>query len=149
MKKSFIRIIFIKAGLLPRVYAQNNSIGQNDPEAKKILDAVSTKMKSYKSVQAAFTLQIEDSKGNPQGSKKGTLWMKGSNYHLLITGQEVYCDNKNVWTYDKSANEVTITRFDPSGNNMSPQKLFTNFYDKDFLYKFNGEKAGYQNSSGS
>ncbi len=85
---------------LTGLYAQNNSIGKNDPEAKKILDEVSAKVKTYKAVQASFTLQIEDSKGNPQGSKKGTLSMKGSSYHLVITGQEIYCDNKNVWTYD-------------------------------------------------
>ena len=27
-----------------------------------------------------------------------------------------------------------------AGSNMTPQKLFTNFYDKDFFYKLNGEK---------
>ena len=26
----------------------------------------------------------------------------------------------------------------PSENSLTPQKLFTNFYDKDFLYKLNG-----------
>jgi outer membrane lipoprotein-sorting protein len=37
-------------------------------------------------------------------------------------------------------NEVTITKVDPTQNGITPQKLFTNFYDKDFLYKLNGEK---------
>ncbi len=41
----------------------------------------------------------------------------------------------------QSANEVTITKFDAAATGgMTPQKLFTNFYDKDFLYKLNGEK---------
>jgi outer membrane lipoprotein carrier protein len=35
---------------------------------------------------------------------------------------------------------VTITKVDNSSNSLTPQKLFTNFYDKDFLYKLNGEK---------
>ena len=39
-----------------------------------------------------------------------------------------------------SANEVTITKPDNSANTITMQKLFTNFYDKDFLYKLNGEK---------
>lgn len=119
--------------------SQNNSIGKSDPDAKKILDDVSRKMKSYKAVQATFTLRIEDSKGNPQGSKKGTAYMKGDKYRVNITGQEIYCDGKNTWTYDKSANEVTIAKFDPSVNN-SPQKIFTTSYDKDYLYKLNGEQ---------
>jgi outer membrane lipoprotein-sorting protein len=59
---------------------------------------------------------------------------------VSITGQEIFCDGKNIWTYDKAANEVTITKFDPTTNSITPQNLFTNFYDKDFLYKLNGEK---------
>jgi outer membrane lipoprotein carrier protein len=34
---------------------------------------------------------------------------------------------------------VTITKNDPATQTISPDKLFTNFYDKDFLYKLNGE----------
>jgi outer membrane lipoprotein-sorting protein len=112
----------------------------SDPAAKKILDQVSNKFKSFKSVQSTFTLQIEDAKGKVQGVKKGTVYMKGPKYRVNITGQEIYCDGKSVWTYDKGANEVTITQVDPSGTSITPQKLFTSFYDKDFLYKLNGEK---------
>ena len=112
----------------------------NDPAAKKVLDAVSKKFKSYKAVQSNFTLQIEDGNGKVQGSKKGTVFMKGQKYRVNITGQEIYCDGKDVWTYDKGANEVTITQLDVSGSGITPQKLFTSFYDKDFLYKLNGEK---------
>lgn len=112
----------------------------NDPEAKKILDQVSTKFKSFKSVQSTFTLQIEDGKGKVQGVKKGTVYMKGQKYRVSITGQEIFSDGKDVWTYDKGANEVTITQPDASGSGITLQKLFTSFYDKDFLYKLNGEK---------
>ena len=112
----------------------------NDPAAKKVLDAVSKKFKSYKAVQSNFTLQIEDGNGKVQGSKKGTVFMKGQKYRVNITGQEIYSDGKDVWTYDKGANEVTITQLDVSGSGITPQKLFTSFYDKDFLYKLNGEQ---------
>ena len=49
-------------------------------------------------------------------------------------------DGKTVWNYDKAANEVTIRNLDASSGTITPQKLFTNFYDSDFLYKMNGEK---------
>lgn len=120
------------------------SVGQDsDPAAKKILDAVSAKFKTFKSVQATFTLRNEDSKGTLLGSKKGTASLKGSRYRVSIagTGQEIFCDGTNIWTYDKSTNEVTITKPDPSTNTLTMQKVFTNFYDKDFLYKLNGEKT--------
>jgi outer membrane lipoprotein carrier protein len=139
MKKSILVIFLLTCCIAG--FTQNNSIGSNDPDAKKILDEVSNKMKSYKAIQATFTLKIEDSKGNPQGSKNGTLSSKGNKFKLSITGQEIYCDGKNVWTYDKSSNEVTITKYDPSSSTMtSPQQLLSNFYDKDFLYKLNGQQ---------
>jgi outer membrane lipoprotein carrier protein len=113
---------------------------QNDPAAKTILDGVSAKFKTYKGVQSSFTLQVEDGKGKVQGVKKGVVYMKEGKYKVNITGQEIFCDGKNVWTYDKAANEVTITKFDGGQGTITPQKLFTNFYDNDFLYKLNGEK---------
>lgn len=116
---------------------------QSDPAAKKVLDAVSAKFKTFKAVQASFILRNEDNKGTVLGTKKGTASMKGARYRVTIsgTGQEVFCDGSNIWTYDKSANEVTITKPDNSASTITPQKLFSNFYDKDFLYKLNGDKV--------
>lgn len=117
-----------------------NNLGSSDPEAKKILDAVTAKFKSYSSVKAVFQLQIENSAGKVQGTKKGTAYMKANQYKLELNDQEIFCNGKNIWTYDKGSNEVQITKFDPTGNSFTPQKIFANFYDKDFLYKLNGEK---------
>jgi outer membrane lipoprotein carrier protein len=111
-----------------------------DPSAKQILDKASAKIKSYKSLQVQFTYQLQDAQGTSQGTKKGTASMKGAKYVVQLAGQEIYCDGKTIWTYDKSSNEVTITKVDPASTTISPQKLFTNFYDKDFLYKVNGEQ---------
>jgi len=111
-----------------------------DQSAKQILDKASAKIKSYKSLQVQFSYQLQDAQGTSQGSKKGTASMKGIKYLVQLSGQEIYCDGKTIWTYDKSSNEVTITKVDPSSTTISPQKLFTNFYDKDFLYKVNGEQ---------
>ncbi len=131
----------ILLGLVAKGQAQNVP-ATNDPAAKKILDAVSAKVKTYKGVQAVFTLKVEDAKGKVQGVQKGTVYMKGSRYHLSLSGKEtkeVICDGSTTWTYDKAANEVTIAKFDPGAKTITPQSLLTNFYDKDFLYKLNGE----------
>jgi outer membrane lipoprotein carrier protein len=127
-------------GLSLLVLAFAGNAQGSDPAAKKILDAVSSKFKTFKGIQSTFTLKVEDGKGKVQGIKKGTVYMKGPKYRVNITGQDIYCDGKNIWTYDPASNEVTITSLDPSGSSITPQKLFTNFYDKDFLYKLNGEK---------
>ncbi len=118
-------------------FSQSNYIGKSDQDAKKILDAVSAKFKTYKTVAAHFTLKIENAAGKIMGSKSGVVYMKGSKYRVNISGQEIYSDGTNIWTYDPSAAEVQITQFDPTSNAITPQKMFTNFYDKDFLYKLN------------
>jgi len=121
-------------------FAQLQSQVKNDPEAKKVLDAVSAKFKTFKTAKATFTYKVENAAGKTLSTKKGSVSMKGTKYRVSIVGQEIFCDGNNVWTYDKSANEVTITKFDGDANTLTPQKLFTNFYDNDFLYKLNGEK---------
>ena len=113
---------------------------KTDPEAKKLLDAVSTKFKTYASPQASFTYKVENAQGKALSTKKGTVSMKGSKFRVSMDGMEIFSDGKTVWNYDKSANEVTVNNVNESAGGMSPQKMFTNFYDKDFFYKLNGTK---------
>lgn len=135
--KLFYTILLILVGVATTMsYAQ----ATNDPSAKKILDDVSAKFKTFKTVKSTFTFKTESAAGKTLSSKNGTVLIKGNKYKVAIVGQEIFCDGTTVWTYDKSANEVVITNFDNSSSSLTPQKMFTNFYDKDFLYKLNGEK---------
>ncbi|MEO6314333.1 MAG: outer membrane lipoprotein carrier protein LolA [Chitinophagaceae bacterium] len=133
---------FLTTGLLIALVTVTMAQTSSDPAAKKILDGVSAKFKTYKAVQVQFTLKVEDGNGKVQGTQKGTVYMKNSKYRVSLAGKEnkeVFSDGTNTWTYDKGANEVTITKVDPSAKTITPQNLMTNFYDKDFLYKLNGE----------
>jgi outer membrane lipoprotein carrier protein len=113
---------------------------KNDPEAKAILDGVSAKFKTFTTVQAGFTYKVENAAGKALSTKAGTIQMKGTKYRVSFSGQEIFCNGTTVWNYEKAANEVTISKLDASSGMITPQKLFTNFYDKDFLYVLNGEK---------
>jgi chaperone LolA len=137
MKKIYTLLAFATSVLVAD--AQTNPT-KNDPDAKKILDKVSAKFKTFKSPQASFTYQVENAQGKVLSTKKGTVSMKGSKYKVNMSGLEIFSDGKTSWSYDKSANEVTVNGVDAGGNAMTPQKMFTNFYDKDFYYKLNGEK---------
>ena len=144
MKKILSAAVFMFA-LFFTVNAQvPKGMGSSDPEAKKILDAVSAQFKTYKSVQSNFSLKIENAANKLMGSKTGTVYMKGTKYRIKVAGQDIFCDGSNVWTVDAAAKEITLTKLDPSNNTITPQKLFTNFYDKDFLYKLNSEVKGVQ-----
>lgn len=133
MKKFFTLLMLGSAVLVAQAQTKN------DPAAKKILDAVSAKFKTYKAPQANFTYQVENAQGKALSTKKGTVTMKGNKYKVNMDGMEIYSDGKTVWNYDRSANEVTVNSVD-GGSAMTPQRLLTNFYDEDFYYKYNGEK---------
>ena len=120
-------------------FAQSNSLGKSDPDATKILNSVTAKFKTYKTIVANFTMKVETSTGKLQNTESGIINMKGPKYKIVAGGQEIYSDGSNMYTYDKSDNEVQISKVDHSSNVITPDKLFTNFYDKDYLYKMNGE----------
>lgn len=126
--------------LLIMALAVTANAQKSDPEAKAILDAVSAKFKTFTTVQASFTYKVENAAGKALSNKSGTLMMKGTKYRVSFGGQEIFCNGATVWNYDKGANEVTISKLESSSGTITPQKLFTNFYDKDFRYILNGEK---------
>jgi outer membrane lipoprotein carrier protein len=121
---------------------------QTDAKAKAVLDAVSKKVTTLKSLKADFALNLIGGKGGKvTDSKKGTFSLKGQKYHILISGQEIISDNKTIWTYNKDAKEVQISNYNPSEQTFSPAKLFTpNFYDKDYKYSYIGEKKEKNNN---
>ena len=117
------------------------AMAQNDPKAKTVLEAVTKKVNSLKSLKASFAINLSGGKGGKvNDNKKGTITLKGQNYHVTLSGQEIICDNKTIWTYNKDAKEVQITNFNPDEQTMSPAKLLTNFYDKEYKYTYKGEK---------
>ena len=139
MKKLFTLLTIASASLVVHAQTGGNPT-TNDPAAKSILDAVSAKFKTYKAPQASFTYKVENAQGKALSTKKGTVIMKGNKYKVKMDGMEIISDGKTVWNYDKASNEVTVNNVDAGGSAMTPQKLLTNFYDKDFYYKYNGIK---------
>lgn len=141
--KRILLLAILAGGVVMSGMAQSktspNGLGKNDPKAKAILDGVSKKFSQLKSVVANFVLKIEGANNSVTDSKKGTVYLKGAKYKVNLDGQEIISDNKTSWTYAKDANEVTINNVDPSSSSLSPAKLFTNFYDKDYLYRLDGE----------
>lgn len=138
MKKLFTFLIM--SSFVVALNAQDKNPTTNDPQAKKILDAVSAKFKTFTAPQAMFIYRVENAQGKALSTKKGIVTMKGNKYKVVMDGLEIYSDGKTSWSYDKASNEVTVNTVDASGTGMTPQKLLTNFYDKDFYYKYNGEK---------
>lgn len=131
----------VTAGLALAMCIATPALAQNDPKAKGILDAVSKKVSSLKTMKASFTLKLTGGKGgNVTDSRTGSVALKGQKYHVALGNQEIMCDNATVWTYNKEAKEVQVAKYDPSQQTMSPAKLFTpSFFDKEYKYTYKGE----------
>jgi outer membrane lipoprotein carrier protein len=113
---------------------------QTDTKAKKILESVSKKINSLTSLKANFALHLLSANGKTKQTKKGNFLMKGQKYKVALADQEIICDTKTVWTFVKSANEVQVSTYNPNEQTISPTKLFTNFYDKEYRYHYLGNK---------
>lgn len=131
---------FLTAGIIALSITATPALAQNDAKAKTILENVSKKVNSLKSVKANFALHLAGANGKVKETKKGSFMMKGSKYKVTLAGQEIICDNKTVWTYMKETNEVQVSAYNPNEQTISPAKLFTNFYDKEYSYKYVGPK---------
>ena len=108
---------------------------QNDPNAKKVLDGVSLKLQTLKGVTANFSYTTKDRNKALKGSVKGQISIKGQKYYIKQAGTEIFCNGTKVWNYN-GEDEVTVADVDNDDNKtLSPQKLLSNFYDKDFTYK--------------
>lgn len=133
-KKLFVVLIALLGMLSINAQAQ-------DAKAKSILDKVSTKFKGYNSVKANFSLNITDAKGKSKGSRNGTFLLKGNKYRVNMPEQQIICDAKSIWTYLVDNQEVQITNFSANNQGISPAKLFSGSYSKEYASTYAGEKT--------
>jgi outer membrane lipoprotein-sorting protein len=111
-----------------------------DDKAKGILDKLSSNTKSYSSMQADFDYRLTGEGMNEKQS--GSLKTKGNKYYLVIAGQHVVSDGKNVWTILEDAEEVQLNAVSENEDNeeyISPTNILT-LWEKGFKYKY--DKAG-------
>lgn len=135
MKK--ILICLVLTALTSLVYSQS------DKKATAILNDLSAKTKSYKTIRIDFAYTMDNKKEAIHEKFSGTLISKGDKYKLTVAGQDVICDGKTMWTYMKDANEVNINDVNANDDSFTPTKLLTN-YTKEYKAKFIQEKGNSQ-----
>lgn len=145
-KNIFIKaIIFIfllsSSGAVNAVAQEATAFGKSGPEAKAILDKAAKEYASYNSLKADFTMQTSNTENKVLNSNKGTIWLKGEKFKFSLGSQTVFCDGATLWSYNKDNNEVQITKYEPENGQITPSSLFTNFYDKNFLYRLQGSST--------
>lgn len=116
-----------------------SAFSQTDKKAQEILNGLSSKYKSLKSLKATFTIVVENQNDKSRQEQSGTLSLKESKYKLQVAGQEIISDGKTRWTFVKDANEIQIDNQKKDENAITPSNIFT-IYEKGWLSKYLGEK---------
>jgi outer membrane lipoprotein-sorting protein len=127
------KIIFVLSLLLTN-YSVN---AQVDAKAKKILDDVSVKTKTYSSINAEFSITVENKKNKTSDTQVGKLTLKGNKYKLEVNNQTIISDSKTSWTILKDASEVQINTVESKEKEtgLNPSNIFT-IHEKGFKYEF-------------
>ncbi|MBW6536290.1 MAG: outer membrane lipoprotein carrier protein LolA [Mariniphaga sp.] len=116
---------------------------QQDSKAKQILDEVSQKTRSFKTISADFVFSMENRTMDINERNEGSIKLKGQKYvvDLPDIGVQVFSDGKTIWNYMKDGNQVTISNLEDGGSElMDPSTLFT-IYEKGFQSRYVGEKT--------
>lgn len=113
---------------------------QQDPQASKILNAMSQKYRSMKAFKADFAQTLENPSAKVKETMNGNITVSGDKYRLGVSGQEIISDGKNMYTFLKDANEVTITEADEEAEAMAPSKIF-DMYKKGYKYAYAGTET--------
>ena len=106
---------------------------QKDLQAKAILDQLGAKVKESKGISVIIQLISKNSKGKALGTKNINLKMKGDKYLLHEGKMEILCDGLNIYNFD-GVNSISKSAMGESDQTLSPQKLLSGSYDKDFNF---------------
>jgi len=99
-----------------------SAMAQSDKKARAILDEVSAKTKTYKTIRIEFAYNMVNTAQKINDTYKGVLISKGDKYKLSFSGQDVISDGKTAWTFLNDANEVQSKS---DGENASPFPLLS------------------------
>lgn len=118
--------------LLSLVIVSTSTFAQ-DANAKKVLDGVSAKLKTFKGILADFMYSSKTRAGKTNSNVNGKISIKGNKYYIKQGPTEIFSNGSKTWNYNGN-DEVTVSSAEDN-KTITPQKLLTNFYDKDFTYK--------------
>lgn len=109
------------------------AIAQQDPAARDVLDAMSSKYREIPAFSADFTYALENQQESLNEQFNGKITVKGIKYRLDLEGQEVINDGNSIWTYLAEANEVTINTYNPEESEINLNNIF-DLYKSGYKY---------------
>lgn len=117
---------------------------QDDKIALDMLNSMSDNYKKMNGFTSSFTYTMKNLSEDITDSFSGKISVRDDKYVLYIEGQKIINDSKTVWTYLEDLNEVTISDFDPSEQDISINNVFE-VYKEGYKYKFIDKVDGINN----
>lgn len=130
MKKISFILMFSLFGIV--------AFAQQDPKAKQVLDAMSSKMKKTPAYSADITSSMVNKVDGINEEFGGKITVKSDMYKLEMDDQVVINNGSTVWTYLPDVNEVNIDNYSPDEDEISPSKIY-DAYKSGYKYMLVGE----------
>ena len=113
----------------------------NAQTSKEVLDKLSAKAKTFKTITSDFTSTLNNPKAGVNQTNNGSVKIKGSKYYVNMGDYQIFCDGTTVWNYNKSDNSVTIDNLaDVKDGGFDPSEIFT-IWEKDFKHEMKNANA--------
>jgi len=110
------------------------AFSQNSEKAKKYLEEVSAKVKSYENISIDFKYSLNNEAEKIEQSYKGTVYLKKEQYLLNILGITSLHDGEKLYTINSEDEEVTITSSTNEEDDINtPSKMLT-FFQEGYRY---------------
>ncbi|MDA9773864.1 outer membrane lipoprotein carrier protein LolA [Saprospiraceae bacterium] len=113
-----------------------------DPEAKVILDKISTELNSNEKVQLMFDLTIKFP-GADESIKEGKLVQDGDKFTVDVGAQTILCNGVDLYMINKemkSAQLSAASSMEDSQGMMNPKQMLTMYDSGDYYYAITGEE---------
>jgi outer membrane lipoprotein-sorting protein len=109
---------------------------QTNDRAKKLLDQVSTKIVSFKTMTFDFDYVLENRQENIKQETNGSVTVSGDLYKLNFLGAEQLFDGKKTYTIVPENEEITISSVEEDdGFGINPSKLLY-FYKEGYAFQW-------------
>ena len=109
--------------------------GQNSNEAKKLLDEVNTKVKSYDNISLDFKYVLVNTEENIKQEMRGDVILQGDKYILNAFGVTRIFDGKTLYTIIPEDEEVTISSENSEDENTITSSAMLSFYQDGYTYQ--------------
>ena len=104
-------------------------------DAKKLLDEVSAKVKSYDNISIDFKYVLVNLEEDINQETRGNVVLQGDKYLLNILGVTRIFDGKTLYSISPEDEEVTISSENSQDENtITPSKMLS-FYEEGYNYK--------------